>query len=169
MRRCARSAVEALAAGESPGANDAEPPLKRNHHVLAPQRQRGGLAVFSDFPNFNAEHQSHRIALGRKCRGPRATTMNHHCQPLDDITLIRRCATPSPGGRRALSVSVRLRAVIAIVLHLQARYRKCVHFRGVRTSRSQMHAPHHLELRVRTFQAPMYALAISRQLQNCCD
>ena len=40
---------------------------------------------------------------------------------------------------------------------------------GVRTSRWEMYALHHLELRVRTFRAPMYALAIGRQLQIDCD
>jgi hypothetical protein len=62
--------------------------------------------------------------------------MNLPCQPLDDVTLTRPSGTLSRRERGwwttvcCMALSVRRRTLSSIVLHLQPRYRKCVHFGG---------------------------------------
>ena len=62
--------------------------------------------------------------------------MNHHCQPLDDVTLTRPSATLSRRERGLrvtvfdIAISVRRGRLLTTELQLQPRYRKCVHFQG---------------------------------------
>jgi hypothetical protein len=77
-----------------------------------------------------------RITPGLKNRGLRSRSMNLRSAPLDDVTLTRPSATLSRWERGwwwavfAASLSVRQSALSSIVLQLQPRYRKCVHFGG---------------------------------------
>jgi hypothetical protein len=102
-----------------------------------------------------------------KCRGLRSMTMSHRRQPSIDVTLIRRCVAPSPEGEgldRFLLGNTSYRQ--SICNYNRATVSAYI-LAGVRTSRSIKYARLHLELRVRTFRALMYALTISGKLQIC--
>jgi hypothetical protein len=124
--------------------------------IPAPQRKRGGLAASLDDQRRN--QQSSHIAPGLKNRGLRATTMNlrRHQQRAGSVSdrslaaSTRRSAPSSAALRQSTpvggdkqhwlpqggegnlqhTISVRLGFLLTIVLQLQSRYRKCVHFKG---------------------------------------
>ena len=84
----------------------------------------------------NGETTIHRIAPGLKCQELRSFNMNLPSPHLDDVTLARPSGTLSRRERGWWSavcdvpLYVRRRHLFTIVLQLQPRYRKCVHFGG---------------------------------------
>jgi hypothetical protein len=129
MRDCVRTATALAPTALHAGANDAESPQNRNHHALAPKRKRGDMATFP-IPRF--PQQLNRIAPGMKCRGLRAMTMNHRCQPVCGVPLTRPSVTLSRREKGlstpkfAEALSARLRSLLTIVMQLNLRYRYCV-------------------------------------------
>jgi hypothetical protein len=142
MRRCAHDAPT-IAPGTSCRGKRPGTAMRRNHHIPAPQRKQGDMPVFLA----NAEHHSTRNAPGLKNRGLRAATMKNkrHQQRAGSVSdrslaaSIRRSAPSSVASRHLLPqegersrrhlISVRQYSLSSIVLQLQPRYRKCVHFR----------------------------------------
>ena len=102
-----------------------------NQHLL--QQRAGSVSVRSLY----AEYEDRRTI---------AAPMNLRCRPFINVTLtrpavirLRQEATNNAVSRRERgfgdamsdeSISVRMRSLSSIVLQLQPRYRKCVHFRG---------------------------------------